>query len=375
MQFRIWTCKTGNARNHSSYVKNDYFARYIEKNYYLCNWTIRKIKSMKKKKYTYDFIVKTTLFVAMIFATSYVTAKNFNKSIKKVENNIVFNISINVNLDVDDTELETALAKEMFHHDGDIKGASEEYLKQYANAKREDAAKRTIHITARLVDKRDSTGLVCVAYTSAGKEHIADVSKEKHLTYDRKNRKVVKLSDLISPALYDYMKKEGVDAANVTDLKTVLYTYSAKSDVKNIDITPYKLYKHMTDYGLELIGMNRAQIEREIAEGIDLSKVYETAEIMPSFPGGKDALMRFLKTNLTYPPEAEENGIQGIVAVSFIVASDGSIHDIAILKSVNPLLDAEALHVVEKMPKWIPGKNKGLPVTVRYSLPITFKLQ
>ena len=95
---------------------------------------------------------------------------------------------------------------------------------------------------------------------------------------------------------------------------------------------------------------------------------------MPEFPGGPDALMTYLARNVRYPKAAQANGIQGKVVVSFIVQKDGSLTDVKVARSVNPLLDAEAVRVVKAMPKWEPGIQDGKPVDVRFQVPVTFRL-
>ena len=99
-------------------------------------------------------------------------------------------------------------------------------------------------------------------------------------------------------------------------------------------------------------------------------KVYDVVEEMPSFPGGQLALMQYL-----YPFEAQENGVQGRVIISFVVEDDGSISHVKVAKSADPALDREAMRVVETMPKWIPGKQNGECVRVRYSVPVVFRLK
>ena len=105
------------------------------------------------------------------------------------------------------------------------------------------------------------------------------------------------------------------------------------------------------------------------------TKVFDVVEQMPSFPGGPSALFEYLSKNIKYPVVAEENGIQGRVIVTFVVERDGSITDVRIAKSVDPSLDKEAQRVVKSMPKWIPGKQNGSPVRVKYTVPVTFRLQ
>ena len=105
------------------------------------------------------------------------------------------------------------------------------------------------------------------------------------------------------------------------------------------------------------------------------TKVFDVVEQMPSFPGGDAELMKFLSTHIKYPVVAEENGIQGRVIATFVVERDGSISDVKVVKSVDPSLDKEAIRVLKSMPKWIPGKQNGSAVRVKYTVPVTFRLQ
>ena len=105
------------------------------------------------------------------------------------------------------------------------------------------------------------------------------------------------------------------------------------------------------------------------------TKVFDVVEQMPQFPGGPNALFEYLSKNIKYPVVAEENGIQGRVIVTFVVERDGSITDVRVAKSVDPSLDKEAQRVVRSMPHWIPGKQNGSAVRVKYTVPVTFKLQ
>ena len=105
------------------------------------------------------------------------------------------------------------------------------------------------------------------------------------------------------------------------------------------------------------------------------TRVFDVVEQMPSFPGGPSALFEYLSKNIKYPVVAEENGIQGRVIVTFVVERDGSITDVRVVKSVDPSLDKEAQRVVKSMPRWIPGKQNGSAVRVKYTVPVTFRLQ
>ena len=101
---------------------------------------------------------------------------------------------------------------------------------------------------------------------------------------------------------------------------------------------------------------------------------FDVVEQMPEFPGGMEALMKYLQESVKYPKEAFEKGIQGRVVVQFVIEKDGSISEVKVIKKVNEHLDAEAVRVVNAMPKWKPGKQKGETVRVKYTLPISFRL-
>ena len=102
--------------------------------------------------------------------------------------------------------------------------------------------------------------------------------------------------------------------------------------------------------------------------------VFEVVEQMPEFPGGYPSLMKYIKQNLRYPEEAKKAGTQGRVVVQFLINKNGAISDASVLRSVDRLLDAEAVRLVRSMPKWKPGMQKGKAVTVKYTVPLSFKL-
>ncbi len=100
----------------------------------------------------------------------------------------------------------------------------------------------------------------------------------------------------------------------------------------------------------------------------------QVVEQQPEFPGGMAELMKYLQKNTRYPQICKEQGVQGRVIVQFVVNTDSTITDVNVIKSVNPHLDEEAVRVVKAMPKWNPGKQRGEPVRVRFTLPVTFRL-
>ena len=103
-------------------------------------------------------------------------------------------------------------------------------------------------------------------------------------------------------------------------------------------------------------------------------KTFDVVENMPSYPGGRNAMIAFFSSNMKYPEAAKKKGIHGRVIVNFVVDKDGSITEAKVVRSVDPLLDKEALRLVYSMPKWKPGTMDGKPVRVRYSVPFTFRL-
>jgi protein TonB len=113
------------------------------------------------------------------------------------------------------------------------------------------------------------------------------------------------------------------------------------------------------------------QTEKEADE----AQIFYIVEDMPEFPGGELALRKFLSNAIKYPVIAQENGIEGKVYVSFVVGKDGHVADAKVVRGVDPSLDKEAIRVVNSLPVWKPGKQRGKPVRVGFSVPISFVLQ
>jgi TonB family protein len=116
-------------------------------------------------------------------------------------------------------------------------------------------------------------------------------------------------------------------------------------------------------------------IRFELPERVSNGIVYIMVDEMPQFPGGDAALFKFLYETIKYPAEAKDNGIQGKVILRFIVTSVGNVENVYVVRGVDPLLDNEAVRVMNICPKWEPGKMKGKPVNIYYSVPISFSLK
>ena len=110
-------------------------------------------------------------------------------------------------------------------------------------------------------------------------------------------------------------------------------------------------------------------------EEVEEQQIFQVVEEMPEFPGGMGECMKWLGKNIKYPTISQENGVQGRVIVQFVINRDGSIVDAKVVRGVDPYLDKEALRVVNQMPKWSPGKQRGKAVRCQFTLPVQFRLQ
>ncbi len=127
------------------------------------------------------------------------------------------------------------------------------------------------------------------------------------------------------------------------------------------------------------LGIDPADLQQNkliVEDPVEDNKIWEgIVEQVPSFPGGESAMYEWLGKNIVYPVIAIENRIQGRVTLQFVVEKNGEIGDIRIIRGVDTSIDKEALRVIKSMPKWIPGRQGGNPVRVRYTLPVQFRLQ
>lgn len=110
-------------------------------------------------------------------------------------------------------------------------------------------------------------------------------------------------------------------------------------------------------------------------EDNDEDQIFSVVEQKALFPGGEQAMKNFISQNMHYPPLAEENGIQGTVVYSVVVERDGSLSNVKVVKSIDPILDKEAYRLIKMMPKWIPARQNGKAVRMKFYLPIQFRLK
>ena len=139
----------------------------------------------------------------------------------------------------------------------------------------------------------------------------------------------------------------------------------------NVETESIEVNTEETEQEVVIAAPVEAPVEEEEEE-----VVFVVVESMPEFPGGQQALFKYLSENVKYPVIAQENGIQGRVICQFVVNKDGSIVDVEVVRSGgDPSLDKEAIRVIKSMPKWKPGKQRGKAVRVKYTVPVNFKLQ
>lgn len=126
---------------------------------------------------------------------------------------------------------------------------------------------------------------------------------------------------------------------------------------------------------LEVDEDTEIEIIEEVEEEVEEEEIFTIVEEMPGFPGGEKALFEYLAKNTDYPAMAADAGIQGVVYVTFVVDTDGKVKDARVLRGIGGGCDKEALRVVNSMPSWAPGRQRGKNVKVQYNLPIRFILK
>ena len=178
-----------------------------------------------------------------------------------------------------------------------------------------------------------------------------------------------------SKSLYGEAGKNGVihfrvKGKTAKDMVTALAEYAQRTG--NEEPLKVSIKKPATIDEIQAVGYAPAPKAND--PSAEQGEIFQVVEEQPMFPGGMQELMKFLQTNIRYPKEAQARGLQGRVVVQFVVNKDGSICEENVVKSVDPQLDAEALRVVRSMPNWTPGKQRGEAVRVRFTIPVSFKL-
>ena len=158
-------------------------------------------------------------------------------------------------------------------------------------------------------------------------------------------------------AVVKYVAPVVVDSVKVEDQSKLMISDEQVSTTVNKEV-------------VEVVEQKQEEVQEK-----EEQQVFVVVEGMPELPGGELALRTYIAKAIVYPTVAQENGIQGKVFVTFVVNKDGSVSNAKIARGVDASLDSEALRVVSTLPKWKPGKQRGVPVRVSYTVPISFKLQ
>ena len=161
--------------------------------------------------------------------------------------------------------------------------------------------------------------------------------------------------------------------------KMTITAHSADGTVNDNMILHCEVDGDVARYTAEPFKITALEPALVLLEGISTDKpdndtVFSICEVMPEYPGGAEAMMKYLSENIKYPEEAKEKGISGRVFIQFVVEKDGSVSNVKVMRGIGALCDDEAVRVVKAMPKWKPGMQKGEPVRVNYVLPVNFKL-
>ena len=196
---------------------------------------------------------------------------------------------------------------------------------------------------------------------------LLDVIKVRQLAVEIKVRDIINITDssmfMIYPQeILDYAKMPTVSEEQIEGY--IIGKLGGK-----------KQERENRGWFISQYGPNRTTLTAAAAPTVSKSsKVYEVVEEMPSFPGGKPAIAAYIAKTVKYPGPCLDNKIQGRVVCRFTVTKEGTVKDIVVTKSVDPLLDKEAIRVISLMPRWIPGKHNGARVDAKYTLPVTFRL-
>lgn len=214
--------------------------------------------------------------------------------------------------------------------------------------------KKRIKMMSRIKSSRFANSKLFLGIVVAGALVIAFACEQKD-TFETSS---VLKEGTINLSIIDEKIKINGDENEVFKLRNIMSKSGFSFDLdENGDLYMYK---------------NKISETKKLANG---EHIFYIVEDMPQYPGGEDAMRKFISQSIIYPDEALEKGIQGRVYVSFVVASDGTVANAKIARGVDDTIDKEALRVINSLPKWQPGKQRGQAVNVKYTVPIHFELQ
>ena len=323
--------------------------------------------------------------------------------------------------DIVNKEMANVISKDIYGEHleyNNIKAIFNDYIKEnFKNTDRGGNKKKLGRILCSQSFNREGNVYLCIYIDY--KDDYLGIDRKHGLIYDIKNKSILKPHDVLtsnaiqhfgfknngenvslkltkdSLILTDYGQAPAKAVGLILKDNKQFYTDRFISLLKEADELPQKIAyirkqnslvsQKLKDQKLlkETLSLAKViEIDGEVlkakvvmAQGVEEEKVFDVVEQMPEFTGGPQALFNWLSANVKYPASAEENGVQGRVIVTFVVEIDGSITDVHVVKSVDPALDKEAARVVKSMPRWKPGKHNGSRVRVKYTMPVTFRLQ
>ena len=185
--------------------------------------------------------------------------------------------------------------------------------------------------------------------------------------------KAIKQSKRYGLSYFLYLREYNLKEKQCRDIAT--YIYSKDEDLIHSETNVIHEFEYIIPNSVDeaVLDFIKGQLKEKVSSQLsNENNVFDVVEQMPSFTGGNGALMDYISKNIKYPTESDA---QGRVVVTFTVEKDGSITNATVTRSVDPAFDKEALRVINSMPKWIPGKRNGQNVRVRYTVPVTFRLQ
>lgn len=189
--------------------------------------------------------------------------------------------------------------------------------------------------------------------------------------------KTIKYTELAPPPSIEKLITPPPKVPDVQKVVKYLPPKVTAEEVAEENVPTVEEIKQNDTGGADIEGDGNVIAESAPAEeegGGETPEVFSVVEEMPQFDGGMEALARYLSKNMRYPASARRMGVEGTVYISFVVSKDGQISDVVVLKGIHGDCDAEAMRVIGQMPPWKPGKQRGVPVNVKFVLPIKFKL-
>ena len=352
-------------------------------------------------------IIKT-LFSAIVIAMPLMVMAQDSDRYQKIETTDVYlqtvpskgcNLQMKYFLPMLDESLEQFLGGEVFGIEASFDQTIPLYYKKFKKVKKEElknitVASMEISECYRIVPSE----VICVKYQSAGMKTPADVSDAKYVTYDFKNKKVVRLADMVSAPVMQMLKEKGLDVENATNIHLQNDSLFINIGEVNLNIDINKFHTNLTDYALQILCRSR----EGYAAGTELP-LFLTGNLPDfknaEFPGGEEAMMKYLTENTHFPkghqlpgmgggrgmgmppmgmPGGQPGGMPQMnnrVFIGYVVDTDGGLYSIRVIKGIDPYFDLEAFNTVVAMPKMEPATTEGKPVRQSFAIPVTFRPQ